>query len=201
MEAELDVRTVPKAERHPLIFARFADLAPGESFVLVNTHEPVHLREEFERDQPGTYDWESHRAAPREWRIRITRRTAPLPQILCDTGTLVSRSEPDDPAGAVWRLEMSHRQLDANVVCLRPDERISAHAEPRLDVLLHVLGGAGTLTTEVGSHDVHAGSLVWLPHGSRREVAAGPAGLTYLTVHTRRPGLSIQPAPPSIAAG
>lgn len=201
MEAELDVRTVAKPDRHPLIFARFAELAPGESFVLVNTHEPVHLREEFERDLPGTFDWQADRVAAREWRVRITRRTAPLPQILCDTSAFVGAAASGDPAGAVWRLGMSQRQLDANVVTLGPDERIAAHAEPRLDVLLLVLGGGGSLATEVATHEVSPGALVWLPHGSRREVTAGTAGLTYLTVHTRRPGLSIQPAPPPGVTG
>lgn len=197
MDAELDVREVPKPERHPMIFSRFADLAPGESFVLVNAHEPVHLREEFERDMPGTYDWSATKAGPREWHIRITRRTAPLPHVLCDTSTFTTGADAADPAGAVWRLEMSHRQLDANVVSLRPGEQIAAHAEPRLDVLLLVLGGGGSLTSEVSTHDVGPGTLVWLPHGSRRALAAGAEGLLYLTVHTRRPGLSIQPAAPA----
>ena len=40
-----------------MIFARFDALAAGESFVLVNSHDPIHLREEFARDRPGAYDW------------------------------------------------------------------------------------------------------------------------------------------------
>lgn len=201
MDAELDVRAVSKPERHPMIFARFAELAQGESFVLVNTHEPVHLREEFDRDMPGAFDWAAQQAGPRDWRIRITRRTSPLPQVLGDTADFLGGAQAGDPAGAVWRLEMSQRQLDANIVNLRPDERIAAHAEPRLDVLLLVLGGGGSLTTEADTQDVRPGLLVWLPHGSRRELRAGAEGLTYLTVHTRRPGLSIQPATPDSAAG
>ena len=54
---ELDVRQIPKSQRHPMIFARFDALAAGESFVLVNSHDPIHLREEFARDRPGAYDW------------------------------------------------------------------------------------------------------------------------------------------------
>jgi uncharacterized protein (DUF2249 family) len=76
---ELDVRRVPKSQRHPMIFARFDALAAGESFVLVNSHDPIHLREEFARDRPGAYDWrylESNQA-DRLWRIRIIRITEP----------------------------------------------------------------------------------------------------------------------------
>jgi uncharacterized protein (DUF2249 family) len=40
-----------------MLFARFDALAAGESFVLVNSHDPVHLRQEFARDRPGAYDW------------------------------------------------------------------------------------------------------------------------------------------------
>lgn len=74
---ELDVRCVPTSQRHPMIFARFDALAPGESFVLVNSHDPIHLRQEFARDRPGAYDWrylESNQSE-RLWRIRIIRIT------------------------------------------------------------------------------------------------------------------------------
>jgi len=74
---ELDVREVPKPQRHPMIFARFDALAPGESFVLVNTHDPIHLHDEFARDRPGSYAWRylESNASERLWRIRIIRIT------------------------------------------------------------------------------------------------------------------------------
>ena len=71
------MRCVPKSQRHPMVFARFDALAAGESFVLVNSHDPIHLRQEFARDRPGAYDWrylESNQAQ-RLWRIRIIRIT------------------------------------------------------------------------------------------------------------------------------
>jgi uncharacterized protein (DUF2249 family) len=76
---DLDVRDVPKSQRHSLIFDRFNALPVGESFVLVNTHDPKHLRQEFDRDHPRTYDWdylETGGESGRLWRVRITRRTA-----------------------------------------------------------------------------------------------------------------------------
>ena len=76
---ELDVRQIPKSQRHPMIFARFDALAAGESFVRVNSHDPIHLREEFARDRPGAYDWRylEGSQADRLWRIRIVRITEP----------------------------------------------------------------------------------------------------------------------------
>ena len=76
---EFDVRQIPKPQRHPMIFARFDALAVGESFVLVNSHDPIHLRDEFSRDRPGAYEWRylegSH--SDRLWRIQIIRMAEP----------------------------------------------------------------------------------------------------------------------------
>ena len=55
---EVDVRDVPKPQRHPMIFQRFSKLAVGEAFVLINGHDPRHLHDEFERDYPRRYSWE-----------------------------------------------------------------------------------------------------------------------------------------------
>ncbi|MER7110198.1 hypothetical protein [Streptomyces sp. NPDC000229] len=106
----------------------------------------------------------------------------------------VTREVPADRSGALWRLAQEGRQLDANVVRLAAGGRVTAHVEPDLDVLLCVVDGAGRLDTEDGDRPVEAGCLVWLPRGARRGMAAGPEGLTYLTVHRRRPGLSIRTA-------
>lgn len=95
----------------------------------------------------------------------------PLPRVLCDTAALAALD--DASAGALWRLAEPGRQLDANVVRLPPGHGVDTHREPDLDVLLLVLAGHGTLT-------------------------AGPEGLTYLTVHRRRPGMRIQRRDPAL---
>ncbi|MGM7445218.1 hypothetical protein, partial [Streptomyces tunisiensis] len=74
---------------------------------------------------------------------------APLPRVLCDT-TALAAAAGDGPAGALWRLAESGRQLDANVVRLPPGHRVDTHREPDLDVLLLVLAGDGTLTAPDG---------------------------------------------------
>jgi Uncharacterized conserved protein (DUF2249) len=50
---EHDVRRLRKPDKHPTIFAAYAALTVGESFVLVNNHDPEHLRAEFDADHPG----------------------------------------------------------------------------------------------------------------------------------------------------
>ncbi|MGW4567416.1 cupin domain-containing protein [Streptomyces sp. NPDC004561] len=113
------------------------------------------------------------------------------PRILCDARALAE--DPPVPSGVLWKLAESGRQLDANVVRLAPGGRITTHTERQLDVMLVVVAGDGVL----GAGEADAprplaeGALVWLPHGSTRSIAAGESGLTYVTVHRRRPGMRI----------
>ncbi|WP_335972393.1 hypothetical protein [Streptomyces sp. CA2R106] len=135
---------------------------------------------------------------------------ADVPRVLCDLGALSAAAESagadgangahdadgsDEgaaaPAGALWRLTEPGRQLDANLVHLPPDARVEAHTESDLDVLLAVVAGGGTLGGAPAPQPLAPGSLVWLPHGAARSLAAGAAGLSYLTVHRRRPGMKI----------
>ncbi|MBF6518451.1 DUF2249 domain-containing protein [Nocardia cyriacigeorgica] len=190
--AELDVRELRKPDKHPAIFARFDALAAGESFVLVNNHYPRHLRDEFDVEHPGGYGWEVVENGPRVWRVRIGKlaSTSP-PRILTDT-TMFEPGHPDT-TGAIWTLPVRRRDLDANIIRIAPHGRIEAHNGPDLDVLIHVLDGAGTLSTELGELELAAGALVWLPRRSRRAFTAGAHGLRYLTVHQRRQALVLDP--------
>lgn len=190
-DQELDVRPLRKPDKHPAIFGTFEALAVGESFVLVNNHDPKHLRDEFNRDRAGSYGWEYLDRGPTEWRIRISKvSNTALPRVLCDTNTV---ADDPDAAGAVFKLEMAERDLDSNIVQLPAGDGIDSHRGPDLDVLLHVLSGSGTLTTEVGEVALTAGALVWLPRKSQRQFSAGTEGLRYLTVHQRRRPLSLDP--------
>ncbi|MER7243131.1 DUF2249 domain-containing protein [Kribbella sp. NPDC000426] len=72
----VDVRQIARGGRHPRVFARYARLAPGETFILINSHDPKPLRREFESVYPGAYSWDYLQAGPEEWRVRIGRVTA-----------------------------------------------------------------------------------------------------------------------------
>ncbi|MEU6175382.1 hypothetical protein ABZ832_26185 [Streptantibioticus parmotrematis] len=120
----------------------------------------------------------------------------PVPRTLCDVRAVTAPDAvADASAGALWRLAEPGRQLDANVVHLPARQRVDPHTEPELDVLLLVVGGDGTLGTSEGDQRLAEGALLWLPHGAARALTAGPGGLSYLTVHRRRPGLRIGPPP------
>ncbi len=193
MQHTLDVRELPKPDKHPKIFAAYTDLPVGGAFVLVNNHDPKHLRNEFDTDYPGGYEWTYLESGPEVWRIRIGKRASTaLPQVVVNTGALEA-----DRTGVVWKLPVEVRDLDSNVIALPPDGRIDTHRGPDCDVLLHVLAGSGTLTTELDVDVVlEPGDVVWLPRGSQRQFSSGPTGLRYLTVHKRRSALILQPPEP-----
>lgn len=69
----LDVRVIPPREKHPIIFQTFEALQPGEAFVLVNDHDPLPLRYQFEYEHTGEFGWEYLEEGPSVWRVEISR--------------------------------------------------------------------------------------------------------------------------------
>lgn len=192
---EVDLRPIPRPQRHARVYDEYALLTVGDELRLINDHEPKRLRDELERDFAGSFDWAS--STPHDddaYRVRLTKLSStPLPRHLTSRAAL---SEVDaDASGSIWRLEPSQRDLDANVIALPPGGGITRHNGPSLDVLLHVLDGSGTLETELDEVALAPGDIVWLPRGSERRFLAGPDGIRYLTVHHRKPLLNITTAP------
>lgn len=70
-ERTLDARAIPPRVRHEEIFAMFARLAVGESFILVNDHDPRPLSYEFAERYPGRFRWVDVERPL--WSVRITR--------------------------------------------------------------------------------------------------------------------------------
>jgi quercetin dioxygenase-like cupin family protein len=113
-----------------------------------------------------------------------------VPRILGNALAVTSHAGP--PGGALWKLAEPGRQLDANLIHLPPGQRVDTHAEPDLDVLLLVLAGDGVLGSADETIQLTSGTMLWLPRGSSRSLAAGDHGMSYLTVHRRRPGMQIR---------
>ena len=70
-EKTLDVRQTPPAQRHPLIFGTFQNLEPGQSFTLVNDHDPKPLYYQFQAEQTGKFNWNYLEQGPEVWRVEI----------------------------------------------------------------------------------------------------------------------------------
>jgi len=74
METILDVRPLNPPERHPAIFNTFKGLGPGDSFVLVNDHDPRPLLYQFQNEFDGEFEWWPLERGPIAWRVRIVKR-------------------------------------------------------------------------------------------------------------------------------
>lgn len=68
-----DVRSIPGRVKHAQIFQRWFDLPVGGYFVLLNDHDPVPLRYQFDAEFPQAFHWDYLEAGPEEYRVKITK--------------------------------------------------------------------------------------------------------------------------------
>lgn len=75
-EPDLDVRQLAHFRRHDTIITAYRALRRGAGFVLVNDHDPLPLRYQFEAQYGGEFTWDYLEAGPKAWRVRIGRPAA-----------------------------------------------------------------------------------------------------------------------------
>jgi uncharacterized protein (DUF2249 family) len=81
----LDLRLTPHERRHSIVFYAFGRLGIGESFSLINDHDPQPLRAQMEQQRPGEMAWEYEVRGPHEFRIKISRialSSVPVPEMV-----------------------------------------------------------------------------------------------------------------------
>ncbi len=74
----LDLRETPRERRHSTVFYAFDQLAVGESFFLINDHDPQPLHAQMEQLRPGELAWEYEIRGPYEFRIKVSRVALPV---------------------------------------------------------------------------------------------------------------------------
>ena len=70
---EIDVRPIPKPQRHPLIFAEMEKLNVGESVVVKNDHNPIPLRGQVKELFAGEFEWSYLEEGSDVFRLCFTR--------------------------------------------------------------------------------------------------------------------------------
>jgi regulator of cell morphogenesis and NO signaling len=105
--AVLDVRDLAPRVRHPKIFATFEALRAGESFVLVNDHDPRPLHYQFQAERPGAFGWRYLEEGPEVWRVEITRTAGASALTPAMTVAEVTRRWPD-ALPVLQRLGINH---------------------------------------------------------------------------------------------
>lgn len=70
---ELDLRSMPFAERHVKIFGMLENLLPGEILRITNDHDSKPLRYMVEAEYAGQFQWDYEQQGPADWIVRIKR--------------------------------------------------------------------------------------------------------------------------------
>lgn len=70
----VDLRHMIPPQRHATVFAHVDELEPGESFVLINDHDPLGLRHRLDIEHPGKFAFDYLISGPDEWQVAIARR-------------------------------------------------------------------------------------------------------------------------------
>ena len=69
----IDLRRIPPPQRHPTIFQAFDSLTTGQSFILINDHDPKPLYYQFIHEREGQFNWEYQEEGSETWRVKISR--------------------------------------------------------------------------------------------------------------------------------
>lgn len=71
----INVRDIPKGQRHPTIMELYEGLGPGESMRLVVDHDPVPLRKQMENRFGDAFSWVYVEQGPEAWQVEVQRLT------------------------------------------------------------------------------------------------------------------------------
>jgi uncharacterized protein (DUF2249 family) len=74
----MDVRPIPCSIKHAMILQTWRELPVGDHFILLNDHDPVPLRYQFQAEFPECFSWDHLERGPTDFRVKITK-LQPLP--------------------------------------------------------------------------------------------------------------------------
>lgn len=75
----MDVRPIPCPVKHGLIMKTWFELPVGDHFILLNDHDPVPLRYQFQAEFGDAFSWEYLERGPVDFRVKICK-VAKLPE-------------------------------------------------------------------------------------------------------------------------
>jgi mannose-6-phosphate isomerase-like protein (cupin superfamily) len=100
---------------------------------------------------------------------------------------LVDRSGGEGHSGPRWSHESD--DLDLTLLTWRGHERIAAHVNREVDVVLIVVAGEGEVVVNGATHRLSAGQAILIPKGTERAIRCAGDRFSYLSLHRRRRGL------------
>lgn len=88
---------------------------------------------------------------------------------------------------------IASENLVAELVCYEPGQATAVHLHPRQDEIFHILDGGGTILVDEEEVPVSAGSVVFIPAGSRHGIRAD-AGIRLALMFIKGPGAGGDPS-------
>ena len=71
---QIDVRKIPPPKKHSTIFETYDDLAPGESFIIINDHDPKPLKYQMASVRgKDAFGWVYLEQGPDIWKVHISK--------------------------------------------------------------------------------------------------------------------------------
>lgn len=174
-ERVVDVRSLSPPARHSYIMKIFEELAPGESLLVVNDHEPVHLVQ-FMKHERKDFDFGSYKAyekGPREW-VAVFRKKQGDSKDQQKSGIVFTSFQKervqDDSAFSPITVYTSS---DYRVILayFKAGQFIPVHT-PKIDLVLLVHSGTGEVVAGDQRLEVKPGDVVIVPKGEKRGVKA-----------------------------
>jgi quercetin dioxygenase-like cupin family protein len=123
------------------------------------------------------------------------RRLFPLIEELLPEATLsavMANAAAPVGNGPIWGT--ASEDLNATLLTWREGEGPPEHVNDERDVLVVVLAGSATVSTDADECELAAGETMIIEKGRGRRITAGRDGVRYLSVHRRRPPLQIRHA-------
>jgi uncharacterized protein (DUF2249 family) len=71
--ATVNVTEYPPHLKHKVIFETFNNLKPSEAMLLINDHDPIPLRLQFESMHTGQFSWDYIEQGPIIFQVRISK--------------------------------------------------------------------------------------------------------------------------------
>lgn len=70
---QVDTRPMEPHRRRNLVFWTFDQLGVDMTMELVNDHDPISLRSQFEIEKPNLFSWAYLENGPAVWRVAVTK--------------------------------------------------------------------------------------------------------------------------------
>lgn len=71
---ELNVSNISCDVKHGMIFKQYEELNPGESFILINDHDPKPLITQFISKHGEEFEHEYLLKGPNEWKLKFSKK-------------------------------------------------------------------------------------------------------------------------------